>query len=374
MSEMETKKPIKMVRNLNCLKRATLFIFALSLTNCQVEDDLIQEQSRIQTVSVNEAKIFLTRSSTTTFSRLSNEKTSTLEYDKITQEKINGSDQLLTVIPYSTNDKTKNERILLLKIDKEIKGVVFSMYPEASSQKDLFSGKLFIYSLEGDFMNGFRVKNGKLITQFVKHNKTTKSDISSRGDGDIDGGTLDEVIITNNYHVSNFIMLNFFSPYRPSGDYGNGILDQTYMWDYYNGGGGTKIRSLDDLENEIANTSPDSFDIQIIQQPNTVMAKVSFNLLPWGAGVQILIDQNKGTQFTIQNVTSNPFGLTLGFSWSQSTFNQSTNGNITTINIYGTLTYNLFAQGIGDIYSSPVTFQVYINNTNGHIISGKRLP
>ena len=235
---------------------------------------------------------------------MSNEKISKLEYYKITQEKINGSDQLLTVIPYPTNDKTKNERILLLKIEKEIISVVFSMHHEEDSQKDHFSGKIIIRNLNGDFLNGFRIKNREYISQFVKKQNSLKNNATYRGDGDIDGGELSEVIIIKSLYDTMEIPVIF--------DRGGASYDfQMMSWN--NGGGGncsgvgTAITSLADLKTKIANNSPDSFETNFVQQQNQVLASTKFNLLPW-TGIKVIITQNIGNQFTIQNVASNSWG------------------------------------------------------------------
>lgn len=128
-----------------------------------------------------------------------------------------------------------------------------------------------------------------------------------------------------------------------------------------------------EFKSKINSATPNAWDFEFVTNQNTVTAKATFLFLPW-AGVKILVNQNASKIFTIQNVSSDAFGLTLGYTWNQNTYNQSTVGNITTINVYGNLNYTMFAQGIGNVYSSPIIFQININNTNGHIISGKRLP
>ncbi len=79
-------------------------------------------------------------------------------------------------------------------------------------------------------------------------------------------------------------------------------------------------------------------------------------------------------KYQINNVVSNPYGLTLGYAWTQTAYSQTTNGSNTTVILNGITSYTLFVQGIGTIYSSPVSYQININNTNGQITSGKRLP
>ncbi|TPG44360.1 hypothetical protein [Flavobacterium pectinovorum] len=184
---MRNHKPEK----LKLTKRIFLFTLALVLTNCQDNENLTkQEQSTIKTVSINDAKAFLARSANNPTAKLSGSEIGELEFDKATLEKLNGSDQLLTVIPFATNSEVRNDRVLVVKIDDEIRSVIFSMQPDENSTQGSFSGKLLIYSLEGDFINGYKAKDGIIEIQYVKSNSTTSSTSKT-----IDGGELKEVVI-----------------------------------------------------------------------------------------------------------------------------------------------------------------------------------
>lgn len=148
----------------------------------------------------------------------------------ITQEKIINSNQLLTVIPLLTNDAQENSRILLLKVKNELKSVVFSMYPEEDTVSKYFSGKIMTRNLDGDFVNGFRVKDGNIISQFVKRNAVAKNNISNRME---EPEVLHEVIIINSYHnIASFDLTLFFWDLDSiNNGYNNGYLS----WD--TGGG-----------------------------------------------------------------------------------------------------------------------------------------
>jgi hypothetical protein len=188
---------------------------------------------------------------------------------------------------------------------------------------------------------------------------------------------LDEVIITNNYQQGpgKFTLLTLFNPTLQGG---GGPYDGI-NWEYENngGGGGTtsspEIISEADLKAKINSTSPEAFEIEIFIQPNQVISTTKFNLLP-STGIKVFIVQNEGSTYTIQTVSSDTWGVNIGYSWNQNTYGQKTNGNITTVNIVGTLTYNAGIQGIGNFNSTTVSFQININNTTGQIQSGKRQP
>jgi hypothetical protein len=205
-------------------KRIILFAFALTLSNCQVEEEQTQQESRIKTVSTNEAKDFLAQAKVNSKSKSSKTERENIDFKKITQEKINGSDQLLTVIPFATTNEVRNDRVLLMKIGGEIKSVIFSMQPEENSVKGSFSGKIFIYSLDGFFLNGYRAKNGIIVSQFIK---TTKASLTSKQDGE----ALKEVIVTNNYHGVKFVNYFYFETIWGSGGSSIAGGGQGMSWD-----------------------------------------------------------------------------------------------------------------------------------------------
>ncbi|MBP7174404.1 MAG: hypothetical protein KBA33_10125 [Cloacibacterium sp.] len=241
------------VSKLKIMKRSILFVLALTLTNCQIEESPAIQTSKIQTISIEEATLFLGQSLNSS-SRLSKKGVVKPELGKITQEKINNSDQLLTVIPLPANDKNQNSRILMLKVRGEIKSVVFTMYPEKNILKSEFSGKILIYDLNGNFVNGFRVDNGDIITQFIKN---TKKNTTSRSYGETED--LKEVIIINRftYPKSYTLELAFFSWDCGDGNGGSGDLDLNFTWDS-GGGSGGGISNEQAIEDNIDDTELDA--------------------------------------------------------------------------------------------------------------------
>jgi hypothetical protein len=223
------------LQKLKILKRIILFTLALTLTNCQVDDDVTEQpQSAIKTVNIDEAKTFLKQSLNNTSAKLLGSETVNLKLDKITQEKINGSDQLLTVIPVLTNDKKEYSRILISRIGGVLRAVVFSMYSDKDNITEKFSGKIMIRNLNGDFLNGYRVENGIYVSQFQK---TTKN-ITKREGGEETPSSgeipLNEVVITNSYRRPN-AATPWLYLYNDLDDSGGGFGN--YSWDSGNGGG-----------------------------------------------------------------------------------------------------------------------------------------
>jgi hypothetical protein len=88
---------------------------------------------------------------------------------QISNEKILNSSQLISVIPATTIYAEHYSRILLVKVRDEIQAVVFSMYGSKSTSTNKFTGEILITDLKGNFINGFRVSEGIINTQFKKN-------------------------------------------------------------------------------------------------------------------------------------------------------------------------------------------------------------
>ncbi|OAB31433.1 hypothetical protein FBFR_00965 [Flavobacterium fryxellicola] len=149
--------------------------------SCSLDDALIQKDSNIQTVSREQAIQFLQQNLLKGSGNKTSKTTTLSNYDAITLEKITNSDQLLTVIPLPYNDKQQNSRVLLLTVNDTLKSAVFTMYPDVAQSTKEFSGRVIITSMNGDFFKGFRMKNGYIISKFIKKSSAyTTNKIESR--------------------------------------------------------------------------------------------------------------------------------------------------------------------------------------------------
>ena len=126
------------------------------------------KNSPLQTLTIDEATGFLNQQQNTNLYKSSKKESLVFDLKSISHDRIINSDQQLLSIPIGTKNKEGYSRLLLLKVNKEVRSVVFNMQSEKKSNNGLFTGKMFMYSIDGTFVNGFRVKNGELITQFVK--------------------------------------------------------------------------------------------------------------------------------------------------------------------------------------------------------------
>ncbi len=141
----------------------------------------------------------------------------------------------------------------MLKINGKINYVLFSMIPdEASPEEKDFNGKILINNLNGKFINGFRVENGKIISRLV--NKTTNKCESDYWVG-YDLGcdqSLDEVIITTSNEDQDLYTIQIDYIYNFSG---GGSDSYYYDFQGYDGGaswgGSTTTTPIPDEEEAI---------------------------------------------------------------------------------------------------------------------------
>lgn len=214
-------------------KTQLLFVIGTLFTaSCSSELELTQDAmtiettSSIKTVSAKDAINLLKNQTPTTKSMFKNvESTSSLNF--VYQEKITNSDQMLTIIP---NNENKNSKYVFLNIKGKIETSIITTFPENTNTDSEFTGKIIIQRLDGSFVNGFRLKNGIIISRLEK--KPTSKLTSNNTDPD--PIELLEVIIPpkqKQYFSVVFI-------YYPYGDRANrGDLPESLMWDPTGGGG-----------------------------------------------------------------------------------------------------------------------------------------
>lgn len=207
----------------------TLFTISCSSEIELTEDVMtIEKTTSIKTVSSKDAVNLLKNQTSTTKSMFINvESTSSLNF--VYQEKITNSDQFLTIIP---NNENKNSKYVFLNINGKIETSIITTFPENTNTDPEFTGKIIIQRLDGSFVNGFRLKNGIIISRLEK--KTTSKLTSTNTDAV--PNPLSEVIIPprpKEYFTIVYI-------YYPYGDRAHrGDLPESLMWDPTGGGGGS---------------------------------------------------------------------------------------------------------------------------------------
>lgn len=161
----------------------TVLCATFLLWNCENEnyqEQIIEDNSSIKTVSNSEVLNYFNQKS---FSKkTSNSFLKNVHTDKIKYEKLTNTTELIAVVDAETSFTDKYSRVLLLKINNEVKSVVFSMYPNENKGNDeLFSGEIVIKDLKGNFLKGLRVEHGIIKSiLYSKHSKSIYSKMSSR--------------------------------------------------------------------------------------------------------------------------------------------------------------------------------------------------
>ena len=246
-----------------------VLLFIGCIQSCSTEESLLENDSQIKTVTKEEALLFLKQNPINTSTKFLKKESFTLNFNAITQEKITNSDQLITIIPIDNKEKKEYERILFLKIKDTIKSAVFSMYPDKNSSSKNFSGKIKITSLNGQFINGFRIKNGHFISRFLKKEPTNYKNKEFSKLIVIDGvefEELDEVIIINNYH-STPSTIYYMTLFEEWSNYGGNNNDYGMGWNY---GGGSGSGENDEIDEEALEDPCQKIKEQL---QNTVISK-----------------------------------------------------------------------------------------------------
>ena len=146
-------------------------IFAVSCSDEIVfeEQHTLLEKSKYKTVKIDEALNIFQESDNI---RSKSGKGINLQpnLSELRQEKIFNTNEYVTIIPANTIHQHIQTNIILIKYQDSILKVLINLIPD-SIKAENFSGILSITDLTGKFINGYRVKNGIFITQFIKHKK-----------------------------------------------------------------------------------------------------------------------------------------------------------------------------------------------------------
>lgn len=218
--------------------RRKIFFFIMGFTlcfmqSCSTEDQAIEQQSTIETVSKNEAITFVKnlyneQRTTAKSSGLQND----FDFDKITQEKLTNTTELLTVIPIKTKIQQQRRRALFLRVGANIESMIYHEFAESSFTNDTFSGIVLMTRLNGDFIRAYRLKNNEYIIDLVPSKKPKSSQKTAlRTNESGDSIELDEVVV-----YSRFTIFNGFVPLTNLAN----EVPISITWDpNYNGGGGS---------------------------------------------------------------------------------------------------------------------------------------
>jgi hypothetical protein len=347
---------------------------SFSLSNCQVEEIDNSTNSAIQTIKPNEAILFLQNNIVLNSNKKGKTITFSPDLNNITLEKLTNSDQLLTVIPLDQNLKDTSSRILLLKINSEIKSVIFTMFATSSPNSKHFSGKIIITDLNGVFINGFSVKDGVISAKLKKKAPTNTTSRTIIIDG-VEFEELDEVIIINNYQQGpgKFTLLTLFNPTLQGG---GGPYDGI-NWEYENNGGGgggaEPIVEEEDFEDKIDDSKLDPCPQGIMEKlKNNTTCDIANVLQKMGAKKGIAVNMTSGTpkDSAIANTNYTTLGTKYDYTITLSRDYSDANQLFIASVLLHELTHAFFLSLVDDYQSSnnqnvfiefPILFQKFVD-------------
>lgn len=127
--------------------------------------------------------------------------------------------------------------------------------------------------------------------------------------------------------------------------------------------------TVNEFETALEDQSDEGTDFEIIEQQNEKIVSSKFWIGAPYNGVKVNIKQDMTPPYTVENVTSEMFGVTIFADWHQTDYSVNITENIVTVDILGVASVKVFFEGIGTIYHENQHFQIKINKATGNIIS-----
>ena len=153
--------------------------------------------------------------------------------------------------------KNIDSRILLLKIDDSIQSVVLSMVSDKTKSANLFSGRIYISNLNGEFINGYVANNGYITAKLIKKTQegnpslmAKQAPVSDKAMDDVCPyedkslcGELGTVTITASGGGSDSISIIYIYSSYTYNPQNTTISDNTstYSWNYGGGSSGNNV-------------------------------------------------------------------------------------------------------------------------------------
>jgi len=377
-------------------------VFLLNLTySCENDAQEVASETGIKAI---QKKVNLSQSKNTNIA-----KNIVFDWNKIQRSNKNG----IEIVEVEVNEKVETKlisdsftgvryKLINLKNDKIDESFLIEFFiekntsfPHTIENFKNFSGILNIYSLNGIELSSIGAKNGLLANNTNNQSLSALVDlINSYSESEINKFPMCTAVLTFNMEnwTDHYVIWataagNVIATYYTGSTYN--YTTTTYSQVPYICGQAPEPESgqirtpnhqtrigfatQSEFFSDLMNTVRDGYEINSNRIQNQIISTVKLKLLPW-YGIKFSVSQNAGNPVTVQTVTSTSFGAGLGVNWQQDNYSQSTSGNITTVIANGTLNYTVFYNGIGTVYSQPITIRIYLNNTNGTIISATRLP
>lgn len=244
------KYDIDLKQSLRILKTGIFLITLLTLSHCQKDELIPEAQSAIATVSFEEAIAVLGANDPLVSNKSSVVPFVTSDLESIYHEPLTDSDESMTIIPATNRYDGVYSRILLLKINGSIEHLVFSMVTDEASETTAFSGKIYLTTLEGDYINAYKLVDGIVVSRYKKPEDKTTEGVYARMVEEPCWGIAcamegDEIIIdarTGGGDMNHLPIVWLFLP-TESSPYGGGGMepDVGIGWNFGGGGGSSSV-------------------------------------------------------------------------------------------------------------------------------------
>ncbi|MBE7641492.1 hypothetical protein GUB10_14220 [Salegentibacter sp. BLCTC] len=177
-------------------------------------------------------------------------------------EPLVNTDQLIAVVPAITKYEHTYSKLLLMEVQNEIEVVAFIMHGTEDEETKNFTGEVMVTDLDGNFIIGYRVKQGTLTHTVFDNNNSNKSDTKCETDTSC-GFHLSqgEVVVTApaSRQTPYFYITHMFPPLGGGGNNTDS---------YYTGGGGGGTGTVSSTNND--STEEDKIDTEKLNNPCVV--------------------------------------------------------------------------------------------------------
>lgn len=242
------------------LLKIAILLFGISLLLWNCNDESIQEINQnvaveqvneFQSIETNEAKSLINSIISKNKKQLRKGGFSlTIDENSLNYRDVKKTN--LTIPTFSASVKPNiNSTVFLVKKQDSIYACLYNYIPfeDKNSNPDVLSGKIIISTIDGEFINGYKVINGVFISQYKQKIKNKIGSKTFRKDAEPDEywwdlGSLDEVVITTTGGGS----LYFDNNYDPVSS--QGWMNLNLSGSNTSGGGGSSSGSGGNTNND----------------------------------------------------------------------------------------------------------------------------
>jgi hypothetical protein len=100
----------------------------------------------------------------------------TPDFNNLSKVLIQNTNEYMTVVPGFTNIKHIETTLNLIKYEGEVVSTLVHKVKKEGGDSSKFTGFLWITTIDGGFLNGYRIYNDQFVSQFVEKSKFKKSD------------------------------------------------------------------------------------------------------------------------------------------------------------------------------------------------------